>query len=242
MVGSIVNDGAHAMSAEQNFRAIAPRYMGLLRADFSLTAEEAAAVFGNFGHESMGFTALQELKPTVKGSRGGYGWPQWTGGRRKAYEAYCKKHGKDPASPAANYSYVFVELKTTEKHALKALRAAKTLEDKVIAFEKAFERAGVKHYESRQQWARTALSAYVAAGSPMRDFGQAIPVPKPPIVRPGEAAGGVAAGGAGLAAAGLLSLPLWAWLAIGGLAIAGVLAWRNRHAIATQARLLLGKL
>ena len=36
---------------------------------------------------------------------------------------------------------------------------ATTLEAKVIAFEKAFLRAGVKHYPSRQQWAKVALDA-----------------------------------------------------------------------------------
>ena len=37
---------------------------------------------------------------------------------------------------------------------------AVTLEDKVVAFEKAFLRAGVKHYPSRQRWAQIALDVY----------------------------------------------------------------------------------
>jgi hypothetical protein len=44
-----------------------------------------------------------------------------------------------------------------EKKAIPALKAAKTLDQKVIAFEKAFERAGVK----RQSWARIARQAYL---------------------------------------------------------------------------------
>ena len=35
-----------------------------------------------------------------------------------------------------------------------------SLADKVIAFEKAYERAGVKHYPSRQEWARIAQKAW----------------------------------------------------------------------------------
>ena len=216
--------------------------MGLLRADFELSELDAAAVFGNFGHEAKGLTTLQEIRPTVKGSRGGYGWPQWTGPRRRAYEAYCQRTGRDPASAQANYDYVFVELKTTERHALAALKAASTLEEKVVAFEKAYERAGVKHYPSRQQWAQIALDAYRAAGRPLGPRLDEKPYPKPPIVRPGEAAGGAATGLAGVGLAALLALPLWACLLIGAAAVAGVLAWPRRHAILTHIRIAMGKL
>lgn len=83
--------------------------------DFSVDLDAAAAAFGNFGHQSAGFTAMQEIKPTVAGSKGGYGWPMWTGPRRRAYEAYCRKHGLDPASDTANYAYIFVELKARRR-------------------------------------------------------------------------------------------------------------------------------
>ena len=229
-------------SAVEHFRATAPKWMGLLRADFTLSELDAAAVFGNFGHEANGLTTLQEKRPVVKGSQGGYGWPQWTGPRRRAYEAYCKRTGRDPASDQANYDYVFVELKTTEKHALAALKAARTLEEKVVAFEKAYERAGVKHYPSRQQWAAIALEAYRAAGSPLGPRLDEKPYPKPPIARPAEAAGGAGAGLLGLALAALLALPLWAWLLIGAVAVGGIFAWSRRHALLTHLRIALGKL
>ena len=135
-------------------------------ADFAASDLDAAAVFGNAGYESLGFTKLQEIEPTVKGSAGGYGWFQWTGPRRRAFEAYCKRNKLDPASPDANYKYVFVELKGSEKGALAKLKAAKTLETKTVAFEKAFERAGVKAYAKRQAWARLALLALRASPLP----------------------------------------------------------------------------
>jgi hypothetical protein len=233
-------------SAVDHFRAVAPQWMGLLRADFpQLGPNDAAAVFGNFGHESKGLTDDQEDNPTVKGSRGGRNWAQWTGARRRALEAYCARTGRDPDSDEAAYAFLFVELKTTEKHAIAALLAAKTLEDKVVAFEKAFLRAGIKHYSSRQQWAKIALEAYRAAGSPMatKDVkGATPPVPKPPIVRPEAAAGGATLGLGAVVLAALLALPLWAWLLIGATSIAGILAWPKRHAIATHIRLALGKL
>lgn len=139
--------------------------MRWLMNDFNLTAEDAAAILGNIGHESAGFTKLQEIKPTVEGSRGGYGWPQWTGPRRRAYESYCARNNFDPASDKANYGYMFVELKGAHANAITKLKAAKTLYDKVVAFELQYEGAGVKHYPSRLEYANTALSNFKSFNS-----------------------------------------------------------------------------
>jgi hypothetical protein len=150
-------------NAEATFRAKAPAIMNKLMEDFPITPIDAAAILGNLGHESAGLTILQEIKPVVKGSRGGYGWPQWTGPRRRAYEAYCKRNGLDPASDQANYAYLFLELKGyegSEKAAIGKTVAADGLEAKVIAFELAFLRAGAKHYESRLRWAKIAHAAW----------------------------------------------------------------------------------
>lgn len=165
------------MTAEAHFRATAPRYMRLLMADFGFSDLDAAAVFGNLAHESLGFTKLQEMNPTVKGSRGGYGWAQWTGPRRRAYETWCKKHGKDPAADATNYAYLFVELKGDEKTAVSKTKAARSLDAKTEAFEKAFLRAGVKHYPSRKKWAAIALDAY--NGSEIARQNAPVPPPRP---------------------------------------------------------------
>jgi len=146
-----------------HFTEIAPPFMDLLLRDFPVLDKfDAAAVFGNFGHECAGFTKLQEINPTKQGSRGGYGWAQWTGSRRLDYEAYCLRNDKDPAAPASNYAFAFVELTGPEARAIGALSDAPTLDKKVVAFELAFERAGVKHYPSRKQWALIALHAYEA--------------------------------------------------------------------------------
>ena len=170
------------MNAEEHFRSVAPAYMRRLLSDFpQLTGQDACAVFGNLGYESLGFTKLQEMKPTVAGSRGGYGWAQWTGPRRRAYEAYCARTGKDPASDEANYAYLFIELKGiegTESGAVNKVAAAVGLEAKVVAFEKAFLRAGVKNYDKRLAWAKIAVDA-------LREAEEA-PIPKPtsPTIHP----------------------------------------------------------
>jgi hypothetical protein len=111
------------------FELKAPRIMDQLIADLGLGGDglDAAAIVGNFGLESGGFEKLQEIKPTVKGSRGGYGWPQWTGPRRKAYEAWCADKDFDPASDEANYGYVLVELRGAYASVLGSLKRAKSL-------------------------------------------------------------------------------------------------------------------
>lgn len=210
------------MNAEAHFRAVAPAYMRKLLADFPmLDPQGAAAIFGNLGHESRGFTALQEIKPTVAGSKGGWGWAQWTGPRRRAFEAYCKRTGKDPTSDEANYAYLFVELKGiegTEAGAIARVVSAAGLEAKVKAFELAFLRAGVKHYDSRLQWARIAVDALRGPDeAAIRPTGPVIlpttPNPPPPdIPSPDPRQPQKKGGGFG-----------WLWLV--GIAIAAILAF-----------------
>lgn len=154
------------------FREKVPGLMRRFMADFACSKEDAAAVFGNAGHECAGFTKLQEIKPTIAGSRGGYGWFQWTGPRRKQFEAYCARNGIPPNSDKANYNWLWLELHNSEKGAVAAVRKAGTLRQKVEAFELAYERAGVKHYDSRERWARIALAAFDAA--------KIVPVPPAP--------------------------------------------------------------
>lgn len=165
------------------FEQKAPPIMRLLCDDFPITVDDSAAMLGNFGHETAGFTLMQELKPTVPGSAGGFGWAQWTASRRRAFEAYCERNGLDPLSDKANYGWLFVELKGPEARAIAALQRAGSLDQKTVAFERAFERAGVKHDDSRQRWARIALAAYRDAeargGVPLPDFVEAREPPPP---------------------------------------------------------------
>lgn len=165
--------------AEDSFKVRAPGVMRRLMADFRLSDTDAAAIMGNAGHESLGMTVMQEIKPSVPGSRGGWGWFQWTGPRRRDFEAFAKSKSLDPASDEANYQFLKHELETTEARAIGKLKAAGTLRDKTIAFEEAFERAGVKAYDARVRWAEMALSAYKAGQPPVLT-----PVPPAPPVQP----------------------------------------------------------
>jgi hypothetical protein len=152
------------MTDRSLFKSTAPHMMHDLMADFGLTAIEAAAIAGNAGHESGGFKFMQELKP-VSG-RGGLGFFQWTGPRRVRFESWCARKGYKVSSYEANYSFLFRELSGSEAGAIQKLKAAPAdLRSKVVAFEAAFERAGVKHYDSRVQWAQIALDAFRAVAA-----------------------------------------------------------------------------
>lgn len=135
-------------------------FIDLLMEDFDLDLLSAAAIVGNAGHESGGFKQLQELKPLVPGSKGGYGIMQWTGPRRREYEAYCKRNRLDPSDMMANYAFLFVELNGPEGKVIPRLKAGKTLDEKVEIFMKVFLRPGIPHLDQRKIWARRALSAY----------------------------------------------------------------------------------
>lgn len=158
----------------KTFERDAPWAMKRLMQDFGFNVLDAAAVMGNAGHESGGLEKLQEIKPTVAGSRGGYGWFQWTGPRRRAFEAYCARNSLDPKSREANYAFLYLELKGPEKAAIAKTKAARSLEEKTKAFELGFERAGIKHYPSRYVWARKAYELYTESPESNQ-------VPLPPV-------------------------------------------------------------
>lgn len=130
-----------------------------LMRDLGLTELQAAGLLGNLGHESGGFQTLQERRPAVKGSRGGWGLAQWTGPRRLAMEAWCRTRGLDPADPEANYGYLCAELRGPEAGALLALKRTATLESATETFCTLFERPGIVALDSRLAWSRRALAA-----------------------------------------------------------------------------------
>lgn len=177
------------MTPKEVFATKVPSVIQRLMIELALTPKDCFAVLGNVGHECNGFTQLQEVKPTVKGSEGGYGWAQWTGVRRRAFEAWCLKQRLSVASDAANLGFLVYELKTSEAKAVEAVKKAMTLYDKVVAFELAYERAGVKHYDSRMQWAQEAERVWGGQSAPKTEektmLETIIPTVLTPILRHG---------------------------------------------------------
>lgn len=141
------------------FEDMAPTLMGKLMTDFQLNSLQAAAILGNLGHESAGFTAYHQFG--MAEGKGGYGWAQWDGGRRDAFLKWCTEHKKGWDSDEASEAFLWIELGGPEgKGALPSLRKQTELGTAVEDFEKRFERAGVKAYKSRKSWARKALDAF----------------------------------------------------------------------------------
>jgi hypothetical protein len=146
----------------ETFAAKAPGIMAKLIADFGLKDFQAAGILGNIGLECDGFREMQEKKPLIPGSRGGFGWAQWTGSRRTQFEAFCKKNGLSQLSDAANYGYLRDELMNTQAMSIAALQKTTSISRAVRSFEETFERAkaGLEHFDRRDQWADLALNSF----------------------------------------------------------------------------------
>lgn len=138
-----------------------------LMRDFSPLADfQAAGAVGNGGGESGGFTIAQE--GGIQPPHGGWGGFQWTGPRRRDYEAFITAHGGDMHSErdALNYDMMYgmlkKELEGPEHATILALRQTKDVAEATKMFMLKFERPGVPHYEGRVRWSQMALDAYSA--------------------------------------------------------------------------------
>jgi len=139
------------------FLSLAPKAMYDLRRAFNMKPEDAAAIVGNAGHESGGFKYYHQIGMDPNNPACGLGWFQWSGARHVAFKNYCELHGYAPMSPEASMHYLISELMGIYHYVLPPLQKAKTLYDKVAAFEKYYEAAGVPAISSRFLWADKAL-------------------------------------------------------------------------------------
>jgi len=128
--------------------------------DLKLQPHHAAGVVGNLATETGWFKNMQEIQPTVAGSRGGYGWAQWTGPRRQQFEAFARDKGLDINSDEANYQFLKQELLTTERPALEQLKQATNYQEASDAFMAGYERPGVAATGSRHRNARKLMMAF----------------------------------------------------------------------------------
>lgn len=121
-----------------------------LMRDYGLSPAAAAGFAGNLAHESGNFKTLQEISPAVKGSRGGFGWAQWTGPRRRQFESWSATNNLDPASREANYGFLKHELSDTpEGGVLAALRGVDDVPTATKIVSDKFLRPGIPHMSSR---------------------------------------------------------------------------------------------
>lgn len=133
--------------------AIAQQMVHDLQRDFGIPQHIAVGVVGQLAGETGGFQELQEKNPTVPGSRGGGGYAQWTGPRRKQFEAFASDGGADVNSYQANYQFLRNELaNTSEGGVLDKLKNAPDAKTAGRIFTDNFLRPGKPNYAGRDHW------------------------------------------------------------------------------------------
>ena len=126
---------------------------------FGLNDFQAAALVGNFDHETGGFTMPEELKPLVPGSRGGAGWAMWTGKRRKKFEGFVKKNNLDINSYEANFGF-FVQEVQNDPYFIKIieqLEKTKNVDEATEVFSKGYLNPGIPKMDLRKKKSRLYL-------------------------------------------------------------------------------------
>jgi hypothetical protein len=145
-----------------DYASVAPLYNDLVGRGFSPI--HAAAIAGNFAHEAgpkgrIDY-GINEIKPTVKGSRGGYGAAQWTGPRRVGLEQFAKKNGLNVADRETQMKYFDQERSGAEKGAFNRLQKTGDVNSATKSFMQNYERprASTANLANRQQHANEILA------------------------------------------------------------------------------------
>lgn len=124
----------------------------------------AAAFAGNFAVESGFDPSINEIEPTVPGSRGGFGIYQATGPRRVAMEDFLQQNKRGLADPYGQLDFLLHELETTERRARDAIMGAEDVDQAARLVSERFLRPGIPHLDRRINEARK-----YAGLEPLRD-------------------------------------------------------------------------
>ena len=79
----------------------------------------------NFQDESGLDPGINEISPTVPGSRGGFGLAQWTGPRRRQLEAFAQSRGAPPSDINTQLDFLVSELGGSESRAAQSILSTK---------------------------------------------------------------------------------------------------------------------
>ena len=103
---------------------------------------------------------LKECKntiPIVKGSKGGYGFAQWTGPRREMFEEWSKSNKLDPSSYDANYGFLKFELSNKNDeignmgvNTIKQLKKSNNLDEATSIVMNTYLKPRIPHEDKRQ--------------------------------------------------------------------------------------------
>ena len=150
---------------------------------YGLTPAQAAGIVGNFAVEAGNYAS--DTSPAVRpdinqGKTGsdtgqtpdpgglGYGWAQWSSGRKTAFVRFLNENpqwvSEGRATDTANFNYLKKELEESYKGTIPALKETSNPTAAMKSFEATFEKAGKPNYVERQKWANNAYQEYKAAG------------------------------------------------------------------------------
>lgn len=127
-----------------------------LQQDTGMSKAAADGILGNVLVESDQFRADTEYG---KNGGGGRGWIQWTGQRRRNFEAYAERNNIDPTSDTANYNYLLYEMQGydgdhwTNGYSFEEYKTIQDPEQASQYFMEGYERPGVLNLTERKRGA-----------------------------------------------------------------------------------------
>lgn len=114
-----------------------------------LTTEQAKGIIGNLYQESR-------FNTSAVGDRGkSFGLAQWRDSRLQGLINFANKKGTKKEDLQTQLEYIWEELNTTEKAALRALKSASNVEQATTVFMKYYERPGTPKLENRINFAKS---------------------------------------------------------------------------------------
>ena len=150
---------------------------GLMARGLSLPVAQGIAA--NMIAESGLNPGINEIAPLVPGSRGGYGLNQWTGPRRRQFEAFAAQQGRPLDDLDVQLDFTLWELGNTERAAAAALQGVTDPIEAARIYSERFLRPGIPHMDRRLS------EAARLAGMPAPDMGNAIaPTPGNALAAP----------------------------------------------------------
>lgn len=170
-LSSIDNSESFAISqvatTSQNEQEI---YVGLRQRGLSDNA--AKGIIANMIVESRLDPGINEISPTVQGSRGGYGLLQWTGDRRNSLEAEATRRNVPVNDLNFQLDYLMLELQTTERSSYNALKGASDPVDAARIFSEKNLRPGIPNMPKRLGEAKRLSNVQFSSQS--HDYAQSI--------------------------------------------------------------------
>lgn len=103
----------------------------------------------NFRDESGFNPGLNEAKPLVPGSRGGFGLAQWTGPRRVALEQFAQQSGRPVGDVDTQLDFLMSELNGAEAGSAQSFMSAKTPQEAAVAIARNFLRPSTENLNRR---------------------------------------------------------------------------------------------